>query len=364
LSNLVHREYASVMRDLTHPSFAINPDFISYMVTLTNGQVLTGVVQSSGNTVSIGDEKGVLTKLQRADIEEMKPSPVSTMPEKLPEQLGPERTRDLLTFLLSPPPAMPRDYPGRRPPPRTVAEVEAILAGAPSPPEKTRPLRVLLVAGAKDHGVGEHDYPAWLKAWPKLLSAAEKVRVSTAWEWPTPEQFQNADVIVFFQRGDWNDKRAADIDPFLARGGGLVYLHWALDGGENGVAFAERIGLAKDKGLAFRHGPLELVFNRDNPNPIIRNFDRVKFVDESYWKLTGPLPPGNVLATSVEEGAPQPQIWTHEPSNGRVLVAIPGHYSWTFDDPLYRILVLRGIAWVAREPVDRFNELVWLGADR
>jgi type 1 glutamine amidotransferase len=71
-----------------------------------------------------------------------------------------------------------------------------------------------------------------------------------------------------------------------------------------------------------------------------------------------------VLATSVEEGAPQPQLWTTEPGKGRVLVSIPGHYSWTFDDPLYRILVLRGIAWVTREPVDRFNDIVWLGADR
>jgi hypothetical protein len=294
----------------------------------------------------------------------MKASTVSTMPEKLTDQLGPERTRDLLTFLLTPAPAMPRDYPGERPKPRSIAEVEAVLAGAPNPPEKTRPLRVLLVAGKKDHGIGEHDYPAWLKAWPNLLLAAEGVRVDTAFEWPKTEQLKQADVAVFFQHGDWNDQRAADIDPFFERGGGAVYLHWALDGGQNGVEFAKRIGLAKNKSLAFRHGPLELVFNRDNPNPIIRNYDRVKLVDESYWKLTGPLPPGDVLATSVEEGAPQPQLWTYEPGKGRAFVAIPGHYSWTFDDPLFRILVLRGIAWVAREPVDRFNDVIWLGADR
>jgi type 1 glutamine amidotransferase len=43
-------------------------------------------------------------------------------------------------------------------------------------------------------------------------------------------------------------------------------------------------------------------------------------------------------------------------------VSIPGHFSWTFDDPLFRILLLRGVAWTAKEPVDRFNELVTLGA--
>ena len=45
-----------------------------------------------------------------------------------------------------------------------------------------------------------------------------------------------------------------------------------------------------------------------------------------------------------------------------MFVSIPGHYAWTFDDPLFRLLLLRGIAWVAREPVDRFNQLATPGA--
>jgi hypothetical protein len=243
-------------------------------------------------------------------------------------------------------------------------EVNAALAGAPNPPGKTRPLHLLLVAGPKDHGIGEHDYPAWQKIWPTLLSAAENVDVATAWEWPTADEFKRADVVVLFQHGDWNDQRAADTDAFLSRGGGLVYLHWALDGGQHGDEFAKRIGLAKDKALAFRHGEMNLAFNRDSNHPIIRNFEHLNLDDEAYWKLAGTLPPGNVLATSVEGGEPQPQLWVNESGKGRVFVSIPGHFSWTFDDPLYRILVLRGIAWVAHEPVDRFNDLVWLGADR
>jgi hypothetical protein len=72
---------------------------------------------------------------------------------------------------------MPRDYKGTetRPKPRPVAEVNAILAGAPKPPLKTRPIRVVLVAGPKDHGPGEHDYPAWQKAWKELLGVISKI---------------------------------------------------------------------------------------------------------------------------------------------------------------------------------------------
>src|SRR5690606_98967 len=148
--------------------------------------------------------------------------------EGLPKQLGPERMRDLMTFLLTPPPQMPRDHAGPRPQPRTRAEVQAILAGAPEPAEKIRPLRIVLVAGPKDHGPGEHDYPAWQKAWAELLAAADEVEVATAWEWPSKEEFQKADVIVLYQHGDWNDERAADVDAFLKRGGGLVYIHWEI----------------------------------------------------------------------------------------------------------------------------------------
>jgi len=79
--------------------------------------------------------------------------------------------------------------------------------------------------------------------------------------------------------------------------------------------------------------------------------------------MLGELPAGRVLGTSVEDGKPQPQLWSQERGRGRVFVSIPGHYSWTFDDPLFRVLLLRGIAWAAKEPVDRFNDLVWPGAD-
>jgi type 1 glutamine amidotransferase len=56
-------------------------------------------------------------------------------------------------------------------------------------------------------------------------------------------------------------------------------------------------------------------------------------------------------------------MWTFEPKiGGHVFVSIPGHFAWTFDDPIFRSLLLRGIAWTANEPVDRFNDLILPGA--
>ncbi len=67
-----------------------------------------------------------------------------------------------------------------------------------------------------------------------------------------------------------------------------------------------------------------------------------------------------MLGTGIEDGQPRPLFWTRQAGKGRVFVSIPGHFTWTFDDPLFRVLILRGIAWTAREPVDRFNELATL----
>lgn len=245
------------------------------------------------------------------------------------------------------------------PPPRSQADVTALLAGDDGAQPDERPLRLVLVAGAKDHGPGEHDYPHWQQVWAQHLPTVAGTEVQVAADFPTAEQIDWADVLVFYQRGDWNDDRAAAIDPFLARGGGLVYIHWAVDGGEQQDEMARRIGLAGNSGLiSYRHGPLEIDFTPGANHPIARNFDRLQWIDESYWKLAGDPDQINLIATSVEEGRPWPQFWTVERGRGRVFVSIPGHYMWTFDDPAFRTLLFRGIAWTARRDLDRFNELV------
>ncbi len=360
--NVVHRDYASVLRDLQNPSFAINPDYIGHILEMKSGQVLTGVLQTANGELFLGDEKGVLTKIDRSEIETTTPSKTSVMPKGLLDKLSLDQIRDLMTYLLTPAPHMPLESPLPAPPLRTQAEVAAALAGSPEPASPTRPLKVVLVAGPKDHGPGEHDYPAWQRVWEELLTAAPDVTVMTAWEFPDDQQLAEADVLLFFQKGSWPTERAEKMDAYFARGGGAVYIHWAVNGDDQVKEFARRIGMASWGGrISFRHGPLSLeIHNTDHP--IVRNFDQIQLYDESYWKLTGE--PGDItlLATSMEDGMATPQMWVKEHGKGRVFVSIPGHYSWTFDDPLFRILMLRGIAWSAHEPVDRFNDLVTPGS--
>ncbi|MDH3246986.1 MAG: hypothetical protein OEM26_20350, partial [Saprospiraceae bacterium] len=121
--------------------------------------------------------------------------------------------------------AAAQDHPSP-PDPRNRSEVEAILAIAPGINRNSlRDLHIVLLASEKDHGLHEHDYPLWQQNWAMLLggsqsgseatqlnmygpasdvdrdemyAGAPNVKVETAWDWPSKEQFQKADLIVAF----------------------------------------------------------------------------------------------------------------------------------------------------------------------
>jgi putative heme-binding domain-containing protein len=373
LSNLIHRDYDSVLRDIRQPSAAINPDYIAYTIRLKDGRVLNGIPREAGpGRLAVLGDAAAGDGVAASEIEKMSPSAISIMPEGLDKALGPTAMRDLLTFLLTEPlqPAPTnRDEPP--PPPRTRAEIEKVLkAGAAAVDAARSPttqpakkLNILLAAGPKDHGPGEHDYPTWQRRWATLLGLASDVTVTQANSWPTPQQWSGADVVVMYSANPgWAQDKAPELDTFLKRGGGLVLIHFAVNGRTAVEAWADRIGLAwRDKFSRFRHGPQELIFTDPN-HPITRGYDKLKLVDESYWNLVGDPKNAHILAGGVEEGESRPLIWTCEKSQGRVFACIPGHFTWTFDDPLYRILLLRAICWTANEPVDRLSELATIGA--
>lgn len=265
--------------------------------------------------------------------------------------------------------AEPRDSRPAAPPPRKRSEVQAVLAARPTGDEQRikgadqRTVNIVLLASKKDHGPGEHDYPAWQKAWEPLLTKLPNVKIDTAFGWPSDEQWKTADLVVcYYWNHEWSPEQYRDLDAYLDRGGGIVLIHAATIADRAAEHLAERMGLAYEPAkIKFRHGPLDLKIEAAADEPITRGLPRtMHFYDESYWLATGDPKEVRVLATTVEEDAARPMVWTYEVGKnenrrGRVFGSIMGHYMWTFDDPFFRIMILRGMAWAAREPVDRFT---------
>ena len=369
LTNLISRDRASVLADILHPSATINPDHPTSTVKLKSGGSLTGIIRSTGgDNVKVALQAGAVQVLAKADIDSIEQLRTSLMLDGYGERLSKPQQDDLLKFLLTNPlePA-PLAKPGA-PAPRSWASLPEPLRTAINTPSPAapKPLRLLLCAGPKDHGPGEHDYPLWQERWSKLLPLSPGITVDTSMTFPTSAQLAAADVAVFFSRNPgWNPLAAARLDEFTQRGGGLVYLHWAVEGGKDVLLLAERIGLATEGGVStkYRHGPVRLDFsNRDHP--ITRGFpDTLEIDDETYWNLRGDPSRLTPLANGIEENAPRPQIWVRDQHQGRVCVCIPGHNNWTFDDPLYRLLVLRAISWTSRqENAERLSNLSTIGA--
>lgn len=366
LGNLVHRDTESIAHDIGQPSAAIHPDFVTYQITMTDGVTHIGTLQAVDGKSVIGTAAGIPVTVDPTEIAKVDPLPISIMPPGLDKVLGAADFGHLMKFLTHQgldPAKMERSG---APEPRSLESVEKVLAGqteSERKPTKLKPLKLLLCTGPKDHGPGEHDYPLWRERWSRLLPLAESVTVDLADSWPTSEQFENADVAVFYSANPgWNLRTARDLTRFQERGGGLVIIHWAVHGGQIPVRFADHIGLSGIPTMRYRHGPLRLDFDSQD-HPVTKGFgETASFVDESYWKMVGDPARIDLLASSEEERNRWPQLWTYEKGKSRVFVSIPGHYSWTFDDPLFRILLLRGICWTAREPADRLSELSTIGA--
>ena len=221
-----------------------------------------------------------------------------------------------------------------------------------------RPLRVLLVAGPKDHGSGEHDYPAWQIAWAEMLDGVAGLSVETAFVWPSAEQWRRADLVVlYFRNRDWLDAQYRDLDRYTEHGGGLVLLHCAMVANHDPRRLASLIGISGQRPqLQFRHGNVDLQL--DARHAIAAGDKALALVDETYWELSVHPVGVEVLGTSVEANRVQPQLWTYERGGGRVFGAIPGHYMTTFDYLPYRHLLARGLAWATRASVERFVPFV------
>jgi type 1 glutamine amidotransferase len=198
-----------------------------------------------------------------------------------------------------------------------------------------------------------------------ITAGSPQVTALSTLEWPTEEQFATADVIMLYQSPQcWKDaSHLPQIEAFLNRGGGLVLSHFVLWNAT--PALANLLGLAKGKDSHYKHKVITLKLPEPR-HPIMHGLpDTFTLADECFWNLQGDRSKITALATSDEtvgdKVSAEPIIWAHEHGKGRVVASTLGHFDWTFDDPFFRTILLRGIAWAAGESPYRFDPLILRG---
>ena len=228
-------------------------------------------------------------------------------------------------------------------------------------------IRVFIHAGLKSHAEGQHDYPQFLADWSKIFTE-RGARVDGALHFPTAKQLAETDVLVFYKgdAGYLTDEQKADLDAYVKRGGGVVSLHDSLCGPDP-VYFASIFGGAKKHGEQnFSQGDMNYVIT-DKTDPIMQGMSDFVLPKDEAFKLMTWAPSGmKVLATvAMPTGTPEviPQIWTYEHTvaggqPARSFVWMQGHTYVNFANPVIKEMLLRGISWAAKKPVDSLAKAV------
>jgi len=99
LTPQLERDPDAVLRDIVEPSTAINPEFVSYVVQLTSGETVNGVILSQDpEKIVLVDAEGKERPFPRSKVQQFRSSALSLMPDGF-KKLGDGKLRDLVAFL-------------------------------------------------------------------------------------------------------------------------------------------------------------------------------------------------------------------------------------------------------------------------
>jgi putative membrane-bound dehydrogenase-like protein len=100
LASVRNHPREQILRDILYPSLSLSPQYHQYVVATADGRMISGLLSgSSATSYSIRKQGGEEVVVLRKDVEELRDTGVSLMPEKLLDGLGPQEISDLLEFV-------------------------------------------------------------------------------------------------------------------------------------------------------------------------------------------------------------------------------------------------------------------------
>ncbi|RYD34590.1 MAG: c-type cytochrome, partial [Verrucomicrobiaceae bacterium] len=168
---------------ILNPNAVIEPRFLNYVVELKDGRFAAGIISSeTANSLTLSMAAGQRQVLLRPEIKEIKPSPVSLMPEGFEQSITPPQMADLIAFLKG---GKPREFGSSTP------ESAAAAHAAFGPAQANGAVRITAAATL-------FDYTSWLGMLPfahcHQTDGNEKVIWETA---PAPQELRAGESQTF-----------------------------------------------------------------------------------------------------------------------------------------------------------------------
>ncbi len=136
---------------ILNPNGIVEPRYLNYLVELKDGRTLSGLIGNETTaSLTLRQAGGLQETVARADIQEMKASPLSMMPEGLEHAIPPAVMADLIAFLKG---GAPRPF-------GSATSESAAAARQTFGPEQANGLALILEAGTL------FDYASWLGKLP------------------------------------------------------------------------------------------------------------------------------------------------------------------------------------------------------
>ncbi|MFL5342315.1 MAG: PVC-type heme-binding CxxCH protein [Gemmataceae bacterium] len=90
------------VENIADPSASIRDEYLTFLIETKDGRNLTGIVAAQDKaTVTLKQADGQSVRLAREQIEELRASPISLMPEDVLKELKDQQIRDLFAYLMS-----------------------------------------------------------------------------------------------------------------------------------------------------------------------------------------------------------------------------------------------------------------------
>ena len=226
--------------------------------------------------------------------------------------------------------------------------------------------RILLLWQSPDgHPVNTHEYETGIQITANWLqkNTEHQVMVSKAdepWE-DGPQLLEQADTVVMFlsQGARWlqsKPERLAAFQQYVAQGGGLCGLHWAIGSkrDEDIPEFVKLLGAihgGKDRKYEFLKTKFRPVANT---HPIQNGLQPMTVEDEFYYQLKTVKSPNPVvpLMESLIDGEWYMTSWAWQRPNGGRSFGFSGlHYHVNWNEENYRRLVFQGILWTLKDEI-------------
>jgi putative heme-binding domain-containing protein len=102
LATIKSRGAEAVLVNMLDPSREVNPQFVNYVLVTDDGRTITGMITAeTANSVTLKRAENATDTVLRINIDELRGTGQSLMPEGVEKQLSKQEMADLIAYLLS-----------------------------------------------------------------------------------------------------------------------------------------------------------------------------------------------------------------------------------------------------------------------